>query len=74
MNKLDIFDHEDAFSSANRHAQEVVGIAEKLKNAANEDEAKAAIAVGQVKHQELFTAFIAGVDYGRKNPEPGSLR
>lgn len=63
------YDHGDAFKDANLHAGRVVSLPEVLKRVTSKEQARAAIGEALVTYENLFTAFIAGVDYGRKNPK-----
>ncbi len=63
------YDHEDAFKSANRCAGRLTNLADALKMADTKDQARLIILDCQEKYQNLFTAFIEGVEYGRRNPK-----
>ncbi len=62
------YDHEDAFKAANLHAGAVVNLPEAVKWAKDHDLALCIINDARKTYSDLFDAFIAGVDYGRKNP------
>lgn len=62
------YDHEDAFKNANLCAGRLTKLSEALKFIKDRDTACAIILDCQKKYNDLFTAFIEGVDYGRKNP------
>lgn len=66
------YDHEDAFKAANLHAGNVVNLSDALQFNTDKDMARALIFEAQKQYEELFNAFIAGVDYGRKNPRDKS--
>jgi hypothetical protein len=60
-------EHEDAYPAANRYAGEVTNLGKALSECSTTDEAKNTIAASQVVYTAIFNAFIAGVDWGRKN-------
>lgn len=62
------YDHEDAFKYANLCAGRLTKLADALKSAQSKDQASLIIQDCQLKYQDLFTAFIEGVEFGRKNP------
>ena len=65
---LNEYDHEDAFKSANMCAGRLTNMVEALKFCKDKDVARVLIGQMQETYQNLFTAFIEGVDYGRRNP------
>ena len=64
------YDHEDAFNSANIFAGGRTKLAEALKLATDKCQASKIIEDAQRQYENLFDAFIEGVDYGRKHPKP----
>jgi hypothetical protein len=60
------YDHEDAFKDANRFAGGRTKIADALKLADTEYQARAIILHAQETYQGLFDALIAGVDWARE--------
>ncbi len=63
------YDHEDAFKSANRCAGRLTKLADALKTAETDLQARMIISDCQEKYQAIFDAFIEGVEYGRRNPK-----
>lgn len=65
---MNIYDHEDAFRAANLCAGNLTQLANVLKVSTDKDHARLLIEECQKTYENLFQAFIEGVDYGRKNP------
>lgn len=63
------YDHEDAFKAANLCAGRLTKLSDALCVATDKYCAELIIADCQKKYADLFTAFIEGVDYGRRNPK-----
>lgn len=64
------YDHEDAFKAANRCAGKRTKLADALKMADTADQGRLIILDCQEKYENLFEAFIEGVEYGRNTPPP----
>lgn len=62
------YDHEDAFKDASRCAGRLTNLSEAIKWASSKELASAIIYDSQKKYENLFTAFIEGVEWGRNNP------
>jgi len=65
----DIYEHEDAFKEANRCAGRRTDLARALKNCTGKDTAKLIIEDCKNKYENLFEAFIEGVEFGRTWPK-----
>lgn len=63
---INTYDHEDAFQSANRCAGRRTQIADALKLANNQDQARAIILDAQKKYEDIFESFIEGVAWARE--------
>ncbi len=66
---MNIYDHEDAFKAANRCAGRLTSLADALKSAETNTQARLIIQDAQEKYEKLFNAFIEGVEFGRQNPK-----
>lgn len=71
---MNIYDHEDAFKFANRIAGKLTKLSDALKICNTQEQARLVILDCQEKYEALFEAFIAGVDYGRKNPKDEKVK
>lgn len=69
LRAADEYEHEDAFKEANRCAGRLTRLAARLSNAVTDLEKRRVLEECRVEYQNLFSAFIAGVDFGRKNPK-----
>ncbi len=67
---INIYDHEDAFKVANLCAGRRIKLVDVLKLCKDKDTAQLIIKGMQDQYENLFEAFIEGVEYGRKNPLP----
>lgn len=59
MTEEELMKHEDAFQAANKYSGDVVNMASRPIN-------ELSVKRMQKEHLELFEAFIAGVDWARK--------
>lgn len=69
LRAADEYEHEDAFQEANKCAERLTSLSTALAYAKTEDEKAAAVYACRAAYQKFFSAFIAGVDYGRRNPK-----
>lgn len=63
------YDHEDAFKEANLCAGRFTNLAEELKDIKNPRVFELVIEDLKKKYEIIFSAFIEGVEWGRKNPK-----
>lgn len=66
---MNITDHEDAFSAANRCAADKIDLVNVLKRLKTREEAVTTIEEACQTYSNLFDAFIEGVEHGRRNPK-----
>lgn len=62
------YDHEDAFKYANRCAGRLTALADALKLSESKEQGQRIISVCMDNYEKLFTAFLEGVDFGRRHP------
>ena len=67
--KMNIYDHEDAFKAANLHVGKVIDLLAGLKCAKDLDQARVIIGTMQGEYEKLFDTFIAGVAWARDTTE-----
>ena len=60
-------EHDDCFKHANIYAADKVDLISEIKKCTTREQVKWRIKNVQDKYLDLFEAFIAGVDHGRKN-------
>lgn len=63
---MNVYDHEDAFKSANRHAGSVVKLGDAIKHVTDRDSAVRIIDDCRNHYEDLFDAFISGVAWARQ--------
>lgn len=66
---MNVYDHEDAFKSANRCAGRLTAMPDALKMADTQEQARLILLDLQDRYAKLFDAFIEGVEYGRSHPK-----
>lgn len=67
--EMNEYDHDDAFREANLCAGKLTDIGNAIKSAESKLQAQIILEELKKQYEKYFTAFIEGVDYGRKHPK-----
>lgn len=69
LRAADEYEHEDVFKEANECAARLTSLASRLSGCKTNVEKQRVIEECRDAYQKFFSAFIAGVDFGRRNPK-----